>query len=285
MRRLGVQLLSRALLDDAAQVHHCDAIAGVVHHGQIVRDQQVGQPETFLEVLEKIDHLALGGHVERAHRLVQDEQAWAQRQSSRDGDALALPARELVRLAFEMLTGESDELQQFLACRQSGRLVEVLVDVERLAHDVRDDHRGVQRRGRVLEDGLNVAPDLGGILPFQLSQVDAVESHRAGLGLHHAQDGVAGARFPRAGLADETQCLALRYVKAHAVDCVDVDRGEVKEAARTPVGDKQVPDGEQRFSAAHSAPSRVSSAARTQRALCACCTSISTGAAVHCVVA
>ena len=67
------------------------------HDVQVVRDEDVGQPELVLEVLEQVEDLRLDGHVERGHRLVADDQLRIHGQRPGDADPLALPAGELVR--------------------------------------------------------------------------------------------------------------------------------------------------------------------------------------------
>ena len=70
---------------------------------QVVGDEQVGEAEVVLEVVEQVDDLRLHRHVERRHRLVEHDQARLERERARDADALALAARELVRVAVEVL--------------------------------------------------------------------------------------------------------------------------------------------------------------------------------------
>ena len=99
MQRLAEQRVAVGHLDDAAQVHHRDAVADVAHHGQVVRDEEIGQAQPLLQVHQHVHHLRLDRHVEGRDRLVADHQAGLQRQRPRDRDALALPAGELVRIA------------------------------------------------------------------------------------------------------------------------------------------------------------------------------------------
>ena len=100
-------------LDDLAQVHHRDARRDVAHHGQVVRDEDVGEAQAPLQVLQQVDHLRLDRDVERRHRLVADDQLRLHRQRARDADALALAAGELVRVALRVLGREADQTQQF----------------------------------------------------------------------------------------------------------------------------------------------------------------------------
>jgi hypothetical protein len=52
-------------LHDLAEVHHGDPIRYVPYDGQVVRDEEVGDTELVLEILEKVDHPRLDRDVER----------------------------------------------------------------------------------------------------------------------------------------------------------------------------------------------------------------------------
>ena len=69
----------------------------MAHDAEVMRDEEVGQAELVLQILEQIDDLRLHGDVERRDRLVGDDQLGLHRQCTGDADALALPAGELVR--------------------------------------------------------------------------------------------------------------------------------------------------------------------------------------------
>ena len=108
----GEQLLHRRGLDDLAQVHHRHPVGDVPHHRQVVRDEQVGQPQLFLELLQQVDHAGLDGDVQRRDRLVQHQHLRLERQRPGDADALPLPAGELVRVPVAVLRIEPHLLQQ-----------------------------------------------------------------------------------------------------------------------------------------------------------------------------
>ena len=91
---------------------------------QIVRDEQIGQLQLLLQIHQQVDDLRLHRHVERRHRLVEDEERRIQRQRARQADALPLAAAELVRVALEMRRFEPDEAEQLgdaLAALRPGR--------------------------------------------------------------------------------------------------------------------------------------------------------------------
>ena len=72
-------------------------------HGQIVRHEQIGDAALALDVGEQIEDLAAHRDVEGGDRLVEHDQRGIAGDGARDGDALALAARELARLAAEQM--------------------------------------------------------------------------------------------------------------------------------------------------------------------------------------
>ena len=108
----SVKICSTGTFDDLAQVHHRDPIRDVPDHAEVVRDEQVGQPELVLKVLEQVDDLRLYGDVECGDRLVGDDELGPQRKCPRDADALALAAGELVREAVGVFGRKPDPVEQ-----------------------------------------------------------------------------------------------------------------------------------------------------------------------------
>ena len=82
-------------------------------------DEDVGEAELLLEVVEQVDDLGLDRDVERRDRLVGDDQLRLQREGAGDPDPLPLPAGELVRVAVVVLGAEADALEQLLDARFS----------------------------------------------------------------------------------------------------------------------------------------------------------------------
>ncbi len=103
--RLRVELVARRDLHRVAEVHDHDAVRDVADDVQVVRDEDVGQSERSLQVLEQVDDLRLHGDVERRDRLIAHDQLRIDRECTRDPDALALAAGELVREAVVVLRG------------------------------------------------------------------------------------------------------------------------------------------------------------------------------------
>ena len=68
-------VLGRAALDDRGR--RCITTTSsqtLVDHREVVADEEVGDAEAVLQVLQQVQHLGLHRDVERAHRLVGDDQ-------------------------------------------------------------------------------------------------------------------------------------------------------------------------------------------------------------------
>ena len=59
MQRVVVERLPVGQLHDLAEVHHGHAVRDVTDHREVVGDEQIGQPELGLEILEQVDDLGL----------------------------------------------------------------------------------------------------------------------------------------------------------------------------------------------------------------------------------
>ena len=108
------QVVGAGDLHDAAEIHHRDAVRDVTHDREIVRDEEVGEAELGLQVLEQVDDLRLDRDVERGDRLVADEKARPKGKRPRDADALALTAGEFVRVARGGRARKANEVEQFV---------------------------------------------------------------------------------------------------------------------------------------------------------------------------
>ena len=114
MERRRVHDLAWGQLHDVAQVHDRDAMRDLPNDGEIVCDEQVGDPELLLEIAQEVEDLGLDRDVERRHGLVADDELGPQGDGPGDPDALALAAGELVRISVVVLRVEADPLHQLL---------------------------------------------------------------------------------------------------------------------------------------------------------------------------
>ncbi len=78
-----------------------------------MRDEQVGEVELVLEILEQVDDLGLDGHVEGGNRLVSHDEVRVERERTRQTDPLALPPGEFVRVAVGGVSRQPHDVEQF----------------------------------------------------------------------------------------------------------------------------------------------------------------------------
>ena len=115
------------------------------------------KPRSLLEVAQQVEDRRLHRDVERRDRLVRDEHARPEDQRAREADALALAARQLVRVAMPQLAAQADRVEHLGDAR-----------VERAPRASRwsrsgsptmspQRHARVERRVRILEDHVQLA--------------------------------------------------------------------------------------------------------------------------------
>ena len=96
--RMAQHLGDWSFFDDAAGVHHGNAIGHLRDHAEIVRDEEQRELKIAAQRGEQFEDLFLHGDVERGGRLVGDEHVRARRERHRDHHALPQAARKLVRI-------------------------------------------------------------------------------------------------------------------------------------------------------------------------------------------
>src|SRR6478735_2205264 len=166
-----------------------------------------------------VDDLHPGGDVECADRFVGQEDAGVADRRAGDGDALALPSGELVRVAVDGVGLETDAFQRG---GHLGRGRGAAVETEG-AQGFRDDRAdpaaGVERGVRVLEDALHAAPEAAHLFTVARVQAGPVEADGAGGGAGQAQQQPQQRRLARAGLTDQCEALprldGQRHVRDH----------------------------------------------------------------------
>ena len=256
-------------LGGLAEVHHHHPVGDVPHDVEVVRDEDVGQAELPLEVLEEIEDLRLHGDVERRDRLVAEDELRVHRERARDADPLPLAARELVREAIEVLGVEADDLEELLDAPLALGGRPDAVELERLADDEPDPLARVERRVRVLEDHHHVPPQRPHLASRQPGDVAALVDDAAGGRLEQLEEAADERRLPAARLADDPERLALAQRERDAVDRL---HGRDLLLEDDPAGDRevllQVLDDEELVAGAHAlAPAvRVATSAAASRA-------------------
>ena len=161
---------------------------------------------------EQVHHLGLDRDVEGRDRLVGDDQLRLDRERPGDADALALAARELVRVAVDVLGVEADQLEQLLHPGLLLALVQAVHAQRRADRIVADRVPRVERGVRVLEDHLHVAADGAQLvlLAGARCRVPSNSIDAAGGLVSSRVTSRDGRRLAAAGLPDEAEGLALR---------------------------------------------------------------------------
>ena len=160
----------------------------LLHHAEVVGDEEIGQPQVLLQVLEQVDDLGPDRHVERRDRLVRYHEAGVERQGPGDHHPLPLAAGEGVRVAVGGIARQADQAQQVdhLVARLLPAPDQPVHD-QRFRDDVEDAHPRVQAGVGVLEDQLHVAAQLAQVLAGDVGDVPALEPDPAAADRHPAQ--------------------------------------------------------------------------------------------------
>ena len=153
-------LVARALLDGAAEIHHHHVVGDVAHDREVVADEEIGEAELAPAVGEQVQHLRLDRHVERRDRLVEHQDlrdrasargrwrcagAGRRRTCADSGRSARAAGRRCAIIAAARF-----------ACARPGR--HARVDEQRLLERVADLLARIERAVGVLEDDLHLAP-------------------------------------------------------------------------------------------------------------------------------
>ncbi len=211
-----IQGIGGRYLHQLAEVHHPDARRNMAHHRQIVGDKQIGQPQLLLQILKDVHHLRLHRNIQRRQRLIAQDKLRAHRQRPGNADPLALAAAELVREALKMFLLEPHLVEQGFGSLPL-LLAAVAVDLHRLRHQLLDGHPGIQRRIRILENGLHPLTQRLELLFAGLGDRLPGKINLAGGDIKQPQNGAPEGRFAAAGFAHQAKGLPLADIKADAV--------------------------------------------------------------------
>jgi hypothetical protein len=228
-RRMVVDLLRRAGLLDPPFVHHDDPVGQLERLLLVVGHEHAGQPHAVVQLAKPATQLLAHLGVERAERLVEQEDPGLDGERPGERHPLALAAGQLARIA----------LRQPFQLHEVQQVHDLVPDLRlRCALPARLDP---QAEGHVLEDGH--VPEQGVVLEYE---ADLPLADMAGAGvLAVEQDGALG-RELEPGDDPEQRGLA-RPGRAEQGDQLaradpEVDAGERREAIET-LGDLADIDG------------------------------------------
>jgi hypothetical protein len=202
----------RVLREPAGIAQDRDPVAHLDRLVDVVRDEDDRLAQLGLEAQELVLEALAGDRVERAERLVHQHHRRVGRERAGDSDALALPARELRRVAPRHLVRQADQLEQLGDARVDAAAVPA--EHARQRGDVLAD-RLVREQPDLLDHVADLAPQLRRLA---LAHALAVDEHVAAGELDHAVDAAHRRRLAGAGRADEHADLARGHVQREAVD-------------------------------------------------------------------
>jgi hypothetical protein len=239
-----VDRLHRPDLGHLAEIHDHDPVAHVAHDVEVVGNEDVGQVELRLEVVEQVQHLSLDGLVERGDGLVEDDRLRREGERPGDVDALPLAAGQLVRVAAAEALRLEPDLGEELVGERHGRRAPQAVhhrsEGDRLLHG----QTRIERREAVLEHHLHGSaqlsePDLG-------ADAAALEPDLAVIGLDQVNEQARRRRFAAAALADYAERLAGEDIEGDPVHGADHARAPAEQPAAQGEVLAQAVDGKNR---------------------------------------
>ena len=183
----------------------------MAHHGKVMRDEDIGEPEVGLQVGEQVDDLRLDGDVKGRHRLIADDQLRPEGERPGHPDALPLAAGELRGEPVEVLWVEPYPLHQFLHEALALRARGQAVDRVGIPDDRPDPAARVQRADRVLEDHLDLPAQRPHAPLGELGDVLAVEDDPARGDIMQPGDAPGQGGLAAPGLADYAERLSPRH--------------------------------------------------------------------------
>src|SRR5260370_38242254 len=84
-------------LHDPANVHYRDPLADVLDDAEVVSDEEIGKPESFLKFEKEVQDLCLDRHVQGGDGFVRNDQTGIQSKCAANADPLTLTGREGMR--------------------------------------------------------------------------------------------------------------------------------------------------------------------------------------------
>ena len=181
-----------------------------LHHRQLVRHDDDGDADFFVDVAQRLQQRARGFAVQRRGRLIAQQHLGARRQPPRNGHALLLPARELRRVAARFF-GQAHQRQALVDAGVDLGARMVAVDLQREGHVV--EHRGVLQQIELLKNHADVLARLAQVAPRQARQLAPGHPHLARIGALEQVDQAQQGGFARTALANQAEHLALGDVE------------------------------------------------------------------------
>ena len=199
-------------------------------------DEDEGQVELGAELAEEQEDLRLGRDIEAGDDLVRHDELWVKRQRPGDTDALALAARQLVRVAPQKPPRQAYDVEKLRSATAAPGAIAVSQQRLERPHQRRTDGQPRVERGlRVLEDHLQPGPKRVEPILIPVGDIDPVVDEFARRRPDQPEHGAADGRLARSGFANEPQRCAPCDVEIDAFQCLHHGSGPEQRLPR-PVG-------------------------------------------------
>ena len=208
--------------DDPAEVHHRDPVGDVPDHRQVVADEDVGDPQLLLQVVEQVEHLRLHRQVQRGDRLVADDDVGV------SASARAMPMR--CRCPPENSCGYLSAALAPRPTRSSSPRTRMSRSLRGLVQPLWLRHGSAMMSAAVIRAFSEAYGSWNTIctrrrnfsrsLPRRLNGSMPSNAHRARVGALQHQQCPCQRGLSAAGLADQAERLTARQVEGDAVERV-----------------------------------------------------------------
>src|SRR5262249_8827158 len=138
-------------------MHDRDAVGDVLHHGEIVGNENVGEAKLALQIAQQVKHLGADRDIERRYWLVANDKLRLDRKGARAGDALALAAGKFMRITAwrpRVKPGPGEETARPPA---TPRRRQHVMQRQRFGENLADSHPRIERGIGILKNELGVA--------------------------------------------------------------------------------------------------------------------------------
>ena len=207
MQGLQVEVVGVANFEDLAQVHDDDLAADVPDDAQVVGDEQHGEVQVLLKLMQQIDDLCLDGNIQRGDRFVGDKEFRVDGEGPGDDRALTLSARKGDRLAFHGIGRKSNTLQKRGSVVFSLISRADVVDLDDLFDHAADGQPRVEGGIGVLKDHLHLAAVLLELLFGQAGDVGTAVKDPAFIRFIQADEAAGQGTLARPAFSDQADGL------------------------------------------------------------------------------
>ena len=185
-------------------------------------DEEEGEVELSLEASQQVEQLRLNRHVERGGGLVEDDEAWLGHECACEPDTLALPAGELVWVGVGVARLQPALLEHLLHPLPRLTAAGDAMEHEGFGHQLADGAARVERRRRILEHDLHVAPQLPDARRACRCHLLPSDHDTPLVRVLEAEEAARGRRLTASALADQRDRLAGADLERDVVDGMEV---------------------------------------------------------------